>query len=338
MKEAFFYKKLADDKVRCHLCPHQCVIAPGKVGVCGVRKNENGMLISLVYDKIIALHVDPIEKKPLFHVYPGSASLSIATGGCNFHCEFCQNYNISQFSNLNPDSLPGDEITPPEVVQLALKNKCRSIAYTYTEPTVYFELAYECAKIAHEKGLLNVFVTNGYINQEPLEMIQPYLDAANVDLKGFDEKFYQKVVGGKLSAVLDSLRFMKKLNIFIEVTTLVIPTINDSEAQLKEMAAFVKNELGVETPWHISRFYPHYKFTHLPPTPVKTIQRAREIGLEMGLRYVYMGNVVGNAGENTYCYQCGQLLIERYGFHVSKYNVKGGKCPACAAIIDGIGV
>lgn len=333
MKEALFYEKSSGNKVQCLLCPHRCLIAVGKVGVCGVRKNVNGKLVSLVYDKIIALHVDPIEKKPLFHVMPGSQSLSIATAGCNFHCHFCQNHHISQ---LTGSPGPGKKMEPVEIVELAQAHHCQSIAYTYTEPTIYYELAYECARLAHAQGLLNIFVTNGYICKEPLEMIQPYLDAANVDLKGFDEKFYKNVVGGKLSAVLDTLKRMKKLGIFLEVTTLIIPSINDTEEQLKEIAQFIKQELGSNTPWHISRFYPQYKLTKIPPTPIQTIRRAREIGLEAGMRYVYTGNVSGDVGENTFCYQCGAQLIERYGFCVSVNRIKDGKCPDCGAVIDGI--
>ncbi|MBN2088553.1 AmmeMemoRadiSam system radical SAM enzyme [candidate division KSB1 bacterium] len=336
MKEALFYQKLEKQKVQCKLCPHQCIISPGETGICGVRMNRDGILFSLVYDKIIATHVDPIEKKPLFHVAPGSKSFSIATVGCNFRCEFCQNSDISQYPRLSPGKIPGNPVSPKEIINQAIQTGCRSIAYTYTEPTIYFELAYQSARLAHEAGLLNVFVTNGYINAEPLQMIQPYLDAANVDLKAFDEKFYKKIVGGKFSAVLDTLRLLKKLNIFIEITTLLIPTLNDDEVQLRELTQFIKNELGIETPWHISRFYPQYNMTHLPPTPVKAIQRAREIGLEAGLRYVYTGNIGGEAGEHTYCYNCHTLLIQRYGFQISKYEIREGRCPKCSSIIDGI--
>lgn len=336
MKEALFYQKLENLKVQCKLCPHQCIIQPGERGICGVRMNDQGKLFSLIYDKIIAMHVDPIEKKPLFHVAPGSKSFSIATVGCNFRCEFCQNSDISQYPRLSHGKIEGNPYTPEEIVTHAKQTGCRSLAYTYTEPTIYFEFAYDCARLAHEAGLLNVFVTNGYINAEPVQMIQPYLDAANVDLKAFDEKFYKKVVGGKLSVVLDTLRLLKKLNIFVEITTLIIPTMNDDEIQLKELAQFIKNELGVETPWHISRFYPQYHITDISPTPVKTIRRAREIGFEVGLRYVYSGNIAGEAGEHTYCYNCHTLLIQRFGFQISKYKIIQNCCPECGAVIDGI--
>ncbi len=336
MKEAFFYQKLENQKVQCNLCPHNCIIKPGEKGICSVRINLDGTLFSLVYDKIITTHVDPIEKKPLFHVAPGSKSFSIATMGCNLWCKFCQNADISQYPRLSPGEIPGNPLSPEEIVNQAIKTGCRSLAYTYTEPTIYFELMYDTARLAHEAGLLNLLITNGYINAEPLQMIQPYLDAANVDLKAFDEKFYKKVVGGKLSAVLDTLRLLKKLNIFTEITTLLIPSLNDDEIELRELVQFIKDEIGVATPWHISRFFPHYKMTYLPPTPLKTIQRAWEIGLEAGLRYVYTGNIDSDAEENTYCDNCHTLLIQRYGFQISKYEIREGRCPKCGSIIDGV--
>lgn len=340
MKEAMFYEKKDQHRVVCTLCPHNCTISPGKTGICNVRKNIDGILYSLVYEKAIALHIDPIEKKPLFHVYPASKSFSMATVGCNFKCEFCQNHDISQLPReTKSQGIPGREVSPEEIVQSAVQNRCKTIAYTYTEPTIYFEYAYDCAKLAHEHDILNVFVTNGYISEEALRTIQAYLDAANVDLKGFDEAFYQKIVGGKLSAVLNTLQLMKKLGIFVEVTTLIVPGQNDTEEQLKNIARFIKEDLGVDTPWHISRFYPQYKMSHLPPTRVATIRRAREIGLEMGIRYVYIGNIANDVGENTYCYRCKTLLIERWGFSLVKNIIgKDQCCPNCGAKIDGIGL
>jgi len=341
MKEALFYEKLGEDRVQCHLCPHECKISPDRVGICGVRENRAGTLYTLVYGRAIAVHVDPIEKKPLFHLYPGTKSFSIATVGCNFHCDFCQNSDISQVSKKEGrllEEISGQPIEPQELVSLALKYDCKTIAYTYTEPTIFFEYAYETAKLAHEKGILNLFITNGYINEEPLRYINPYLDAANVDLKGFNKEFYRHVVGGKLEAVLDSLKLMKKLGIWVEVTTLLVPTHTDSEDGLKKVAQFIREELGPETPWHISRFYPHYKMLDLPPTPLRSIRRAREIGLEAGLRYVYSGNVPGDEGEHTYCYNCGKLLIRRFGFQILENKIEDSKCPYCGANIDGIGM
>lgn len=333
MIEAWFYEKLAGDRVQCRLCPHTCIISPGKIGKCGVRQNISGVLYSLVADRVVATHVDPIEKKPLFHVRPGTRSFSIATVGCNFRCDFCQNYQISQ---ARADEIPGQVLSPEEIVSMAHNSACQSIAYTYTEPTIYFELAYQSAKLAHAQQLLNVFVTNGYIQSGPLEMIQPYLDAANVDLKAFDAEFYRKYVGGKLSSVLDTLKLLKKLQIFIEITTLVIPTLNDDKSQLTDLANFIRTELGEGTPWHISRFFPQYKLTHLPPTPVKTIRQACEIGKAAGLQYVYAGNLPGNSAENTNCARCGELLIERLGYQILQNRVISGKCPVCGTSIPGI--
>jgi len=336
MKEAMFYRQTDNDSVVCELCPHACKLKEDQIGICGVRKNLSGKLFSLVYGKAIAVHVDPIEKKPLFHVAPGSQSFSMATVGCNFHCKFCQNYDISQVKDAETIRRFSRELSPRDLLTMAQKNSCISIAYTYTEPTIYFEYAYDTAKIAHESGLLNIFVTNGYINPEPLEYIQPYLDAANVDLKSFRDGFYKRLVGARLAPVLDALKLMKKLDIWIEVTTLVIPGENDSEAELTEIASFIKNELGVETPWHISRFYPHFHLRDHAVTPVATLNRAREIGLEQGLRYVYLGNVPGSDAENTYCYNCGELLIERYGYQIIAKNLNEGKCKFCGVEIDGL--
>jgi len=336
MKEAMFYRQLENSRVVCELCPHFCKLKENQIGICGVRKNISGKLHSLVYGKAIAVHVDPIEKKPLFHVAPGSQSFSMSTVGCNFHCKFCQNHDISQVKIVDDMSRFSRELNPDELVTIAKQNSCISIAYTYTEPTIYFEYAYDTAKIAHNSGILNVFVTNGYINPEPLQFIQEYLDAANVDLKSYSENFYKKLVGAKLAPVLETLKLMKKLNIWIEVTTLVIPDENDSEQELAAIASFIKNELGAETPWHISRFYPNYQLTDHPPTPVSTLNKAREIGFDEGLRYVYLGNVPGTDAENTYCYNCGKLLIERYGYQIIERNIDAGKCKFCGVKIDGL--
>ena len=336
MKEAMFYQQIEDDRVQCELCPHFCKLKADQIGICGVRKNIAGKLYSLVYGKAVAVHVDPIEKKPLFHVAPGSQSFSMSTVGCNFHCKFCQNHDISQVKNTDTINRFSRELSPKDLVKMAKQNNCLSIAYTYTEPTIYFEYAYDTAKIAHENGLLNVFVTNGYINPKPLEFIQDYLDAANVDLKSFSDDFYRKLVGAKLAPVLDTLKLMKKLNIFIEVTTLVIPNENDSKQELNAIASFIKNELGPETPWHISRFYPQYQLTDHSPTPISTLNIAREIGLDQGLRYVYLGNVPGAESENTYCYNCSKLLIERYGYQIIENNIQSGKCKFCGVKIDGV--
>lgn len=336
MVEAQFYDTLDEGRVRCTLCPHFCLLKEGETGLCGVRRNVDGRLMSLVYGQAAALHVDPIEKKPLFHVLPGSRSFSMATVGCNFKCVFCQNSDISQVKAGASVSRYAREIAPVEIVTMAQEQRCDSIAYTYTEPTIYYEYAYECCRLAHEQNMLNVFVSNGYINPEPLNLISPFLDGANIDLKSFRNDFYTEFIGAKLNPVLDTIKLMKKLNIWVEVTSLVIPGKNDSEEEMRDIARFIKQEAGVETPWHISRFHPSYQMHDIPPTPLGTLQRAREIGLEEGLRYVYTGNVAGDDGESTFCYSCNELLIKRYGFQLLENNIKEAKCRYCGAPIDGI--
>ena len=336
MKEGMLYEKLADGRVQCGLCAHRCTIAGGKRGVCQVRENRDGTLYTLVYGRTIAQHVDPVEKKPLLHFYPGTTAYSIATPGCNFRCPWCQNADISQMPR-EQHFIAGDEASPQEIVAAAKKAGSRSIAYTYTEPTVFFEYAYDTARLAREAGLANVYVTNGYMTVEMLEAMHPYLDAANVDLKGFRDETYRKYAAARLQPVLDSLKTMKRLGVWVEVTTLVIPGINDDPAELEDAARFVADELGEETPWHISRFFPAYEMTDVPPTPVATLQRAREIGLDAGLRYVYVGNVANEA--NTYCHVCGRLLIRRSGLWVLDNHVQpDGRCPNCGTPVGGVGM
>ncbi len=337
MKEAMLYEKLEDLQVRCNLCAHRCLIKDRKRGVCLVRENREGTLYTLVYGRTISQAVDPVEKKPLFNFYPGTTAFSIATVGCNFRCQFCQNWEISQVVR-DEHLIMGREATPEQLVANAKRYGCRSIAYTYTEPTIFTEYAYDTAKLAHEAGIANIYVTNGYMTEEMLEVFAPYLDAANVDLKAWSDEFYRKYCGARLQPVLDSLKKMKELGIWVEVTTLVIPMLNDSDEELRHIAEFIAQELGVETPWHISRFYPHYKLTDKPPTPIATLNRAREIGMAAGLRYVYQGNVPGSQGENTFCYNCGKLLIGRYGYRIMEYHIKGSKCVHCGAQIDGVGM
>jgi len=334
--EAYLYEPLEDHKVKCNLCSHRCVIKDGRRGICSVRENQQGVLKTLVYGKLIARHIDPIEKKPLFHFLPGTRSYSIAAVGCNFRCRFCQNADIAQMPADHQGMIMGDRCTPSEVVTDAARGGCRSISYTYTEPTVFFEFAYETAKLASERGIRNVFVTNGYMTAEALEMINPYLDAANVDLKAFSGKYYKDLCGARLEPVQASLKMMKSLGIFVEVTTLIVPGLNDDPVELKELAEFLARELGPDTPWHISRFHPTYKLTDRPPTPVQTLTTAREIGLNAGLKYVYTGNVPGSAAENTFCPGCGEIVIERRGFQVGKLRVQNGKCTQCGTGIEGV--
>ncbi len=332
--EARLYEKRENNAVRCYLCAHLCSIKEGRKGVCGVREVREGTLYALDYGKLIAQHIDPIEKKPFFHFQPGSASYSIATVGCNFRCLHCQNYEISQMPKESKKIL-GEYVTAEEVVEAVASTGCRSIAYTYTEPTIFFEFAYDCMKLAKERGIQNVFVTNGYMTRECLDEFKGLLDGANVDVKAFTEGFYKRVCGAKLAPVLESVEYMRELGIWVEVTTLVIPTKNDSEEELREIARWIYRT-DSKIPWHISAFYPTYKMNNLPRTPVSTLDRAREIGLEEGLRYVYTGNVPGDPGESTYCYNCKERIIHRYGFTVHENLVRDGKCPHCGSEIDGV--
>jgi len=292
---------------------------------------------SLVYDRIIASHIDPIEKKPLFQFYPGSRAYSIATVGCNFTCRHCQNSDISQLPREKKGYIVGEKMGPEEIVREAHSSGCKSIAYTYTEPTIFFELAYETAQRAHDKGIKNIFVSNGYMTPEALEEISPYLDGINIDLKSFTEKFYKEICGGRLEPVLDNIRLAKRLEIWVEVTTLIIPTLNDSQDELRQIAQFLR-DVDSNIPWHISQFYPTYQMINLPRTSVETLHMAREIGIEAGLHYVYEGNVPGRGNENTYCHQCGELLIERWGYSIIKNIIKDGQCPSCERSVAGVGL
>ena len=337
VREAMLWEGLPDGKVRCRLCAHRCVIFPGKRGICGVRENRDGKLYTLVYGRLVSRAVDPIEKKPLFHFHPGTGSYSIATVGCNFHCRQCQNWEISQYPREHGGRIIGQPFTPEEIVQDAQRYNCKSIAYTYVEPTVFFEFAYDTAKLAHEIGIKNVFVSNGYLTPEATRKIAPYLDGINIDIKAFRDQTYRRYFGATLQPVLDTVKLMKELGVWVEATTLIIPTINDSEEELREIARFISS-VDPAIPWHVTRFHPHYKLTHLPPTPLETLRRAREIGLEEGLRYVYEGNVPGEGGENTYCPTCDALLIERWGFSIVRYSLDKGRCPRCGERIDGVGL
>jgi len=333
MKEAMFSEKLENKKVRCFLCAHQCVIKDGKRGICHVRENRNGTLYSLVYGKLISMNIDPIEKKPLFHFMPGSTSLSIATVGCNFRCHHCQNYDISEYPRKHPD-IPGQSATPEDVVNAAEKHGCGSISYTYTEPTIFFEFAYDCAKRAQGKGIKNVFVSNGYTSPEATRAIAPYLDGNNIDLKG-DDDFYKEICGARVHPVKNTIKLMKELGVWVEVTTLIIPDHNDSEETLRGIADFLVS-VAPSIPWHVTQFYPTHQLTDKPRTPIQTLRRAREIGYEAGLKYVYEGNVPGEGGENTYCPNCKERLIKRVGFSIGDMTLKNGACTRCGTVIDGI--
>jgi pyruvate formate lyase activating enzyme len=328
MKEALLYQKLSNKSVQCNLCSHLCKIPLGKSGICRVRKNINGNLYSLIYGKLIAQHCDPVEKKPLYHFYPGTKALSIGTLGCNFHCSFCQNCDISQITDKQIAAF-GKSYQPNEIVDLAIQKGCKSIAYTYNEPTIFFEYAYDVARIANQRGLKNIWVSNGYMTEKMLDWMLPWIDAFNIDLKAFQEKTYHQVTGGHLKPVLDSLIKIAKSGKWLEVTTLIIPGINDSSFELSKIAHFIINQLGADVPWHISRFFPAYKMNHIPPTPLKTLMTAYNIGINEGLHYVYIGNIPQNEHQNTRCPKCHNLLIVRSGYHLYSYNIKNGECPYC---------
>lgn len=331
MKEAYLYRKLDEDKCRCDLCNHRCIINSGENGKCIVRENQEGILYSLVYRKLIAENSDPIEKKPLFHFMPGTSSLSIATVGCNFKCFFCQNFEISQMPE-NTGRTEGRDISPGELVDHAISNGDSSISYTYTEPTIFFEYAYDTAKLASKKGLKNIFVSNGFMSKESIMMIEPYLDAANIDLKSFSDETYKQKIGGRLKPVLNNIILLKELGIWVEVTTLIIPGLNSSESELKQIAEFLAGvDIGI--PWHISAYYPQYR-SEIPATGLGHIKKAIEAGKKAGLKYIYGGNIRGNY-ENTYCPKCKELLIERMGFTISGNNIKDSSCPGCGEEIEG---
>ncbi len=356
MREALLYERLDDEQVRCHLCSQGCRIDDGRLGFCQVRRNVGGTLYSLVYGQAISQAVDPIEKKPLFHFYPGSQAYSIATAGCNFRCTFCQNADISQMPRMagahwqegaghSPDrqAIPETNVPPEAIVRDARRYDCRGIAYTYTEPTIFFEYAYDISRLAAEAGIANVYVTNGYMTTDMLAMVtEPtgprLMDAANVDLKAFRDDFYRHECGAHLQPVLDNLVYMKQHGVWLEVTTLVIPGRNDSDEELRDIARFIASELGTDTPWHVSRFHPTYRLTDVPPTPVATVRHAREIGLEEGLLYVYEGNVPFGDGENTRCPACGRIVIQRQGFFVARNDAPGGICRHCGGTIHGVGL
>jgi pyruvate formate lyase activating enzyme len=311
------------------------VIGDGKLGRCCVRKNIDGVLYSLNYYKVCSANPDPIEKKPLFHFQPGTRSFSIAAMGCNFRCDFCQNWQISQAA-LDNGQIDGQAITPEQIVSAAVRSGCKSIAYTYTEPTVFMELCNDCGCLAKEKGLLNVFVSNGFMTREAIDFAGDWLDGINVDLKAFSEDYYSRLCKARLQPVLDTIKYIaKETKIWMEITTLLVPGENDSDDELKKLADWLVTNAGPDVPWHISRFYPQYQMDDAAPTPVKTLERAYEIGKQAGLHYVYLGNVPGAKSENTFCYKCGRMLIERVGYHIAANHLKNSCCPDCGERITG---
>jgi pyruvate formate lyase activating enzyme len=332
-KEAMFYESTDRGTVECQLCPNACTIPVGTRGTCEVRENRGGKLYSLVYGKACTYHVDPIEKKPLFHFLPATHAFSIATAGCNFQCLYCQNWEISQ---ARPEELESIDLPPELVVEMARQTNSASIAYTYNEPNIFYEYMYDTCRLAKDAGVRNLEITNGYLEAEPLKQLCGVLDGANVDLKGFTERFYNNVCSGELWPVQDTLVTMKRRGVWFEITNLIVPTLNDDPAMISDMCDWIVAELGTDNPLHFSRFTPRYMLEHLPYTPTKTLEEAREMALEKGIKYVYIGNILGHPAENTYCHSCGGTIIERIGFSVLANRMADDRCSFCGARIPGV--
>jgi len=329
------WEKAGDKKVRCYLCNWRCNIAGGKLGFCSVRKNIDGILYSLNYDKICAANADPIEKKPLFHFQPGTKSFSIACMGCNFRCMFCQNWQISQ-SPFDAGRIDGQAYSPENMVASAVRSGCKSIAYTYTEPTIFMELCNDCGTLAKQQGLANVFVSNGYMTREAIDFAKDWLNGINIDLKAFSDDYYKRLCKAKLQPVLDNITYIAKhTDIWLEITTLLVPGENDSDEELKKLTDFIVDKAGPDVPWHISRFYPQYEYTDSMPTPTETLERAEKIAKAAGMHYVYLGNVPGSKSESTFCFNCGKILIERIGYKILANNIENSSCPDCSQKIMG---
>ncbi len=333
LHEALHYKTMDKQTVQCMLCPWQCIVAPGGRGNCGVRENRNGSYFALTYGRPCVMNNDPIEKKPFFHVYPGSKAFSIATVGCNIDCKFCQNWDISQ---KNPDDISVPFRTPQDIANMAIQAKARTVAYTYSEPTVFFEYMIDCAKEAKKLGLGNIVVSNGFINEEPLKQLCEIMTAIKIDLKAFSQQFYGNICGGQLTPVLNTLKFLAKSGVWFEIVVLIIPTLNDNMDEIKRMSEWIVNNLGPNVPLHFTRFHPAYKIQNLPATPVETLSKVNEIARSQGCNFVYGGNMPGIKSENTYCPKCGNLLVDRYGAMTISVEIQDGKCPKCGTFIPGV--
>ncbi|MBC8274773.1 MAG: AmmeMemoRadiSam system radical SAM enzyme [Chloroflexi bacterium] len=336
MYEALLYEKLPDSRVRCNVCQWRCVIGPGKFGVCRVRQNDGGVLHVLNYAQASSVAVDPIEKKPLFHFFPGSLALSLGTWGCNFHCKHCQNWQISCVEEPAGATDELRRIPPEEAVKLAKQRNCGGITWTYNEPSIWFEYTLDSAKLAKKDGLYTGYVTNGYLTPEALDIIGPYLDAWRVDIKGFSDALYRNLAKiPRWRGILEvAKRAQQKWSMHVEVVTNIVPTMNDDDEQLHGIAGWVRDELGELTPWHVTRFYPHHNLMHLPATPIATLEKAYDIGKKAGLRFVYLGNVPGHGAENTVCYSCDEVVIQRFGYDVHVVGVDGSKCKFCGAELN----
>jgi pyruvate formate lyase activating enzyme len=326
-----------DGAVRCNVCAHRCLVRPGRRGICGVRENTAGTLVATQYGNVVAAALDPIEKKPLFHVAPGSTAWSIATPGCPFHCAFCQNWEIAQGPRLGLD-MPVRRTTPDDVVREALARGAASIAYTYVEPTVFLEFALDTGRLARAAGLRNLWITDGYATPEAIALLATVIDAANVDLKSFDDRFYRRLCGARLGPVLEAILAMRAAGIWLELTTLLIPGQNDSDAELRAIAGWIVDRLGPETPWHVSRFHPDFRMRDVPSTPLATLTRAVAIGREAGLAHVYAGNADRLGSQDTRCADCGTVVVERWGYQARSRLTSSGACPACARPMAGVGL
>ena len=333
LREAMYYEKLPEKKVRCVLCPSRCVLKEGQRGACRVRANIDGILRTLVYGRLVAVHNDPIEKKPLNHFMPGTRAFSIATAGCNLGCVFCQNWQISQ---AYPEKAQFMRATPESVVAMAKRQNCQSIAYTYTEPTIFYEFMLDCAKLARKQGLKNVWITCGYINPEPLKELCQVMDAANIDLKGYSEEFYNEYCRASLKPVLETLKQARAAGLWIEVTNLVIPGANDRPEMIRAMCRWHMKHMGADVPLHFSRFFPRYRLLDRSPTPPATLRTAAEIAQAEGIHHVYLGNIATDIGRDTVCPACGQVCIARQGYFIRRNDLREGKCPKCGTVIKGV--
>jgi pyruvate formate lyase activating enzyme len=332
--EAKFYQKQPNRKIKCKLCPRECVVGDKERGYCGVRENRGGTYYTLVHSRVCAAHVDPVEKKPLFHYLPGSAAFSLATAGCNVNCKFCQNWDISQ---SRPEQVRSEYVPPQRVAELAKEYGCPTIAYTYSEPVIFAEYLMDTADAGHAAGVRSIVVSNGYMQDEALKAAYGKMDAVKIDLKSFSESYYRQVVSGQLKPVLESLVTLRKMGKWTEIVYLVLPTLNDSDQEFRGLAQWIKTNLGADVPLHFTQFHPAYKLTNLPVTPVATLERAKAIADGEGLHYVYIGNVPGHPAQNTYCPNCRKLLVERVGFTANKLLIGAdGVCPECRHPIPGI--
>jgi pyruvate formate lyase activating enzyme len=333
LKEVMFYKKLEDQKIECGICPKKCRIADLERGYCGNKENRKGSFYSMIYSQPCSIHVDPIEKKPLFHYLPSTMAFSIAAAGCNFECRFCQNWNIAQY---RPEQIESIFTPPAKVAQMSIENGAKTIAYTYTEPVVFYEYMFDCAKEGRLKGVGSVMISNGFINEEPLIKLCKYLTGVKIDLKSFTDKFYREYCSGELEPVLNTLKILKKAGMWFEIVVLIIPTLNDSPDEIKAMCAWISENLGKDVPLHFSRFHPMYKIKNLPPTPLKTLETCHAIAVKAGLNYVYLGNIPGHPAESTYCPGCKKTVIRRIGYSILENKIKNGACPDCGHPVPGV--